>query len=67
MIPMTSDTRVWLVTGHTDMRKGYQSLALHVQEALEARSALIYVSDEDMWRRDRSPGNSAAMVRSAAT
>jgi len=26
-----------------------------------------YVSDEDMWRRDRSPGNSAAMVRSAAT
>jgi hypothetical protein len=26
-----------------------------------------YVSDEDMWRRDRSPGNSAAMVTSAAT
>ena len=23
MIPMAPDARVWLVTGHTDMRKGY--------------------------------------------
>jgi transposase len=35
MIPMPSDTRVWLVTGHTDMRKGFQSLALIVQETLK--------------------------------
>jgi hypothetical protein len=23
MIPIAPDARVWLVTGHTDMRKGY--------------------------------------------
>jgi transposase len=26
--------RVWLATGHTDMRKGFPSLALQVQEVL---------------------------------
>ena len=35
MIPVPSGTRVWLATGHTDMRKGYQSLALLVQETLK--------------------------------
>lgn len=34
MIPVSADARVWLVTGHTDMRKGYASLALIVQETL---------------------------------
>jgi hypothetical protein len=27
----------------------------------------IYVSDEDMWRRDRGPSNSAVAVMFAAT
>lgn len=35
MIPVSSDARVWLVTGHTDMRKGFQSLALVIQETLK--------------------------------
>ena len=34
MIPIPSGTRVWLVTGHTDMRKGFDGLALIVQETL---------------------------------
>ena len=32
MIPLAPNIRVWLVTGHTDMRKGMNSLALLVQE-----------------------------------
>jgi len=35
MIPVPSGTRVWLAAGHTDMRKGFNSLALVVQEALK--------------------------------
>ncbi|MGJ4951475.1 hypothetical protein [Bradyrhizobium sp. HKCCYLS20291] len=27
-IPMPSGTQVWLATGHTDMRKGFDGLAL---------------------------------------
>ena len=34
MIPLAPETRVWLVTGHTDMRKGYARLSLIVQETL---------------------------------
>lgn len=35
MIPVPSDVRVWLATGHTDMRKGFDGLALIVQETLK--------------------------------
>jgi transposase len=35
MIPVASGVRVWLATGHTDMRKGFPSLALQVQEVLK--------------------------------
>ncbi|MCW5720028.1 MAG: IS66 family insertion sequence element accessory protein TnpB [Devosia sp.] len=34
MIPVRSDVRVWLASGHTDMRKGMGGLALLVQEGL---------------------------------
>jgi transposase len=34
MIVFPSGVRVWLATGHTDMRKGFASLALQVQEIL---------------------------------
>jgi transposase len=34
MIPMPSGVQVWLATGHTDMRKGFDGLALAVQEKL---------------------------------
>ncbi len=36
MIPVPSGVRVWLATGHTDMRKGSPGLSLMVQETLEA-------------------------------
>src|SRR5271154_6663792 len=32
MIPVPTGVRVWLATGHTDMRKGFASLSLQVQE-----------------------------------
>jgi transposase len=35
MIPIPSGMQVWLATGHTDMRKGFDGLALRVQEALK--------------------------------
>jgi transposase len=34
MIPIPSGVRVWLATGHTDMRKGFDGLTLLVQERL---------------------------------
>ena len=35
MIAFPSGARVWLATGHTDMRKGFASLALMVQETFK--------------------------------
>lgn len=35
MIPVPSGVRVWLATGHTDMRKGFPGLSLVVQETLK--------------------------------
>ena len=34
MIPIPAGVRVWLATGHTDMRKGFDGLALIAQETL---------------------------------
>jgi transposase len=34
MIPLPQGVRVWLATGHTDMREGFTSLSLLVQEVL---------------------------------
>jgi transposase len=33
VIPIASGVRVWIATGHTDMRRGMNSLGLLVQEA----------------------------------
>jgi transposase len=35
MIPVPSNVRVWIATGHTDMRRGMVGLALQVQEGLK--------------------------------
>src|SRR3981189_2109288 len=35
MIAFPAGVRVWLATGHTDMRKGFDGLALMVQERLK--------------------------------
>ena len=34
MIPVRSDVRIWLASGHTDMRRGMFGLALQVQQGL---------------------------------
>ena len=34
-IPVPTGVQVWLATGHTDMRKGFDGLALMVQEKLK--------------------------------
>jgi transposase len=34
MIPFAAGVRIWIATGHTDMRKGMNGLALLVQEGL---------------------------------
>ena len=36
MIPVPAGVQVWLATGHTDMRKGFDGLALLVQETLKS-------------------------------
>jgi transposase len=45
MIPIPSGVRVWIATGHTDMRRGMHSLALQVQEVLQrdAHAGDLYV------------------------
>jgi transposase len=35
MIAFASDVRVWLATGHTDMRKGFGTLTVLIQETLK--------------------------------
>lgn len=36
MIGLPTSTRVWIVAGHTDMRKGFNGLSVMVQTALES-------------------------------
>jgi transposase len=35
MIPVLAVTRAWLASGHTDMRKGFDGLAMLIQETLK--------------------------------
>ena len=35
MIPIPSGVRVWIATGHTDMRRGMNRLSLQVQQGLK--------------------------------
>ena len=39
MIPVPANVRVWIATGHTDMRRGMTGLALQVQEILKRARA----------------------------
>ncbi|QXX76694.1 IS66 family insertion sequence element accessory protein TnpB [Methylovirgula sp. HY1] len=53
MIPIPSGVRVWIATGHTDMRRGMQGLALQVQESLK-RNPHICVGRGYVAARSRS-------------
>jgi transposase len=51
VIPVPTGVRVWLATGHTDMRRGFPSLSLQVQEVLrqdplEAAICFVFVGAE---------------------
>ena len=35
MIPLPGGARVWIATGHTDMRRGMNTLALQIQQVLK--------------------------------
>jgi len=43
MIGLPANTRVWIVAGHTDMRKGFDGLAALVQTALAANPCCGHV------------------------
>ena len=45
LFPMNSSVKVWLATGHTDMRCGFPTLALRVQEILKHDPLLCVVGD----------------------
>ena len=45
LFPMSSSVKVWLATGHTDMRCGFPTLALRVQEILKHDPLLCVVRD----------------------
>ena len=45
MIPVPANVRVWIATGHSDMRQGMNGLALQVQEALSRDPHLCGGSD----------------------
>ena len=47
MIPVPSGVKVWLATGHTDMRRGFPGLALLVQET---PAQLGYLLEGIDWR-----------------
>ncbi len=34
MIPISGGARIWMATGHTDMRRGMHGLALQIQQGL---------------------------------
>ena len=45
MIPVPGGVQVWLAIGHTDMRRGFDGLALLVQETLKRRPRLRNLSN----------------------
>jgi transposase len=49
MITVPGNVRVWLATGHTDMRRGFRALALQVQETLKRDPHLCDGTDSFLW------------------
>ena len=60
MIPIPQGVKVWIATGHTDMRKGFDGLALAVQEQLKrdphgALTHLWQIAPRRPWREHWPP------------
>jgi transposase len=64
MIPVRSDVRVWLASGHTDMRKGMGGLALLVQEGL-GRDPFLCVGRDYVAELRRCPPSLPSLESSA--
>jgi transposase len=62
MIPVASGVRVWLATGHTDMRKGFDGLALLVQEALQRNPHNGHAGATCAAARDLAPSDAAPVA-----
>ena len=52
MIPVPSNTKVWIAAGVTDMRKRFKSLATHAEKC---------------WRKIRIPGYCSSSVAAGVT
>ena len=70
MIAFPTGVRVWLATGHTDMRKGFSTLALLVQERLKTdpHGGHLFVfrgRRGDLIRRDLRPPGSRPHAQAA--
>jgi transposase len=52
MIPVPTGIRIWIATGHTDMRRGMRGLALQVQEGL-GRDPFLCVERDYVAARSR--------------
>ena len=65
MIPVPAGVRVWLATGHTDMRRGFPGLALLVQETLKAdpHAGHLFVFRVNIHGQSRSGHTSAGDLR----
>lgn len=50
MIPVPSGVRVWLAVGHSDLRRGMNSLAIQVQQVLQRDP---HAGDLDVFRGKR--------------
>ena len=73
MIPIAPGVRVWLATGHTDLRKGFASLSLQVQEVLRQdplgghRRAIRSARDAGVWSIMPGRHGASGSARAAAT
>ena len=67
MIPVPAGVRVWLATGHTDMRKGFDGLALIVQETLKRGSPPPRAAVKRRRAKDDRTSSSRVGVRRAGS
>ena len=65
MTPVPTGRRIWIATGHTDMRKGMNGLALLVREGLKRDP---FAGDVYIFRGREAPSDPACsvMIRLAA-
>jgi transposase len=50
MIPVPSNTRVWLAAGVTDMRRGFNTLAAQAEQVLAPSRQIATQSPAGQWR-----------------